>query len=116
MRWILVSRWTVAALVLTLTPSVALADGWKIQLQGVKALGSAYAGRGVAIDDASTVWFNPAGMTALGEKWVFTAGAPVITYQLKFRDAGSRSVLARNKRSVRQHAQKPNGAARILRR
>jgi long-chain fatty acid transport protein len=93
MRSILASRWTVAALLLALTPSGARADGWKIQLQGVKALGSAYAGRGVAIDDASTVWFNPAGMTALGETWVFTAGAPVITYQLKFRDAGSRSVL-----------------------
>ena len=93
MRWSSRARCIVVALLSACLPGPAYADGWKIQLQGVKALGSAYAGRGVAIDDASTVWFNPAGMTRLGEKWVITTGAPIITYQLKFRDAGSRSAL-----------------------
>jgi long-chain fatty acid transport protein len=71
----------------------AAADGWKIQLQGAKALGASYAGRSVLTDDATVVWFNPAGMTALDGTWTLTAGAPLITYQLEFRDAGSRSLL-----------------------
>ena len=69
------------------------ADGWKIQLQGAKALGASYAGRSVLTDDASAVWFNPAGLTELAPDWILTAGAPLITYQLQFRDTGSRSLL-----------------------
>jgi long-chain fatty acid transport protein len=69
------------------------ADGWKIQLQGAKALGASYAGRSVLTDDASVVWFNPAGLTELPADWVLTAGAPLITYQLQFRDTGSSSLL-----------------------
>lgn len=69
------------------------ADGWKIQLQGAKALGASYAGRSVLTDDASAVWFNPAGLTELPPDWVLTAGAPLITYQLRFRDTGSTSLL-----------------------
>ncbi len=82
-----------AVLLLGASASPLHADGWKIQLQGAKALGSSYAGRSVLTDDASAVWFNPAAMTALGDGWTITAGAPVITYQLLFRDGGSRGVL-----------------------
>ncbi len=84
--------WVGAALV-TAGASHVAADGWKIQLQGVKALGSSYAGRSVLTDDASAVWFNPACMTGLDGNLTLTAGAPLITYQLLFHDAGSRSVL-----------------------
>ena len=70
-----------------------LADGWKIQLQGAKALASSYAGRSVLTDDATAVWFNPAAMTELTARTTLTAGAPIITYQLLFRDSGSHSVL-----------------------
>jgi long-chain fatty acid transport protein len=69
------------------------ADGWKVQLQGVKELGLSYAGRSIYVDDASTVWFNPAGMVRLSERWTITAGAPVITYRLAYTDQGSTSVL-----------------------
>src|SRR5688572_3174282 len=68
------------------------ADGWKIQLQGVKALGLGYAGRAVA-EDASTVWFNPAGMTNLDRRCTITLGSPVITYKLDYTDLGSLSLL-----------------------
>jgi long-chain fatty acid transport protein len=81
------------ALVVTAGVAHVAADGWKIQLQGVKALGSSYAGRSVLTDDASAVWFNPACMTGLDGNLTLTAGAPLITYQLLFHDAGSRSVL-----------------------
>lgn len=70
----------------------ATADGWKIQLQGVKALGLGYAGRALA-DDATTVWFNPAAMTDLDQRWVVTVGAPMITFDLDYTDRGSTSVL-----------------------
>lgn len=75
------------------TPATAAADGWKIQLQGGKALAAGYAGRSALFEDASVVWFNPSGMTALDEDWVITIGAPLITYQLDFHDRGSASVL-----------------------
>ena len=72
---------------------VAGADGWKIQLQGARALGSSYAGRSVVADDASVVWFNPAAMSWLTVDSTVTVAAPVITYRLDFRDRGSVSVL-----------------------
>ena len=81
------------AVVALALPQSATADGWKIQLQGGKSLATSYAGRSALFEDASVVWFNPAGMTALEGEWVITVGAPIITYQLDFRDAGSRSLI-----------------------
>jgi long-chain fatty acid transport protein len=81
------------AVVALALPQSATADGWKIQLQGGKSLATSYAGRSALFEDASVVWFNPAGMTALDGEWVITFGAPLITYQLDFRDAGSRSLI-----------------------
>jgi long-chain fatty acid transport protein len=46
-------------------PHHANAAGFYIQEQSVKGLGSAFAGSVTSIDDASTVYFNPAGMTRL---------------------------------------------------
>jgi long-chain fatty acid transport protein len=73
-------------------PGPAFADGWKIQLQGVKALGLGYAGRALA-EDATTVWFNPAGMTRLEQRWTITTGLSVISFDLAYTDRGSRNVL-----------------------
>jgi len=67
-----------ACLILSIA-RVAGADGWKIQLQGGRALGTGYAGRSVVADDASVVWFNPAAMSWLTGDSVVTIGAPVIT-------------------------------------
>jgi long-chain fatty acid transport protein len=78
---------------IALLPGAANADGWKIQLQGGRLLGSSYAGRSVLAEDASTVWFNPAGLSELARELTMTAGAPVITYQLDYDDAGSTSLL-----------------------
>ncbi len=68
------------------------AEGWKVQLQGVKALGLGDAGRAVA-EDATTVWFNPAGMTELNAPWTITVGGPITTYKLDYTDAGSFTIL-----------------------
>jgi long-chain fatty acid transport protein len=87
------SQWVIVALVVALGAHTVSADGWKIQLMGGANLGTCYAGRSVLGDDASTVWFNPATMTLLPRGWTMTFGAPLITYRLDYRDAGSRSVL-----------------------
>lgn len=88
------ARFTVviACLVLMASTRSALADGWKVQLQGVKALGLSYAGRSI-VDDGSVVWFNPAGMTRLKQRWTVTFGGPAINYRLDYRDRGSTSLL-----------------------
>ena len=85
----------VAILFLGVTSSSALstlAEGWKVQLTGVKALGVGYAGR-AAPEDATAVWFNAAGMTALESQWTVTLGGAAIPFTLDYTDSGSRSVL-----------------------
>ena len=42
------------------------AAGFALSEQGVSGLGNAYAGAAAAAEDASTVWWNPAGMARLG--------------------------------------------------
>jgi long-chain fatty acid transport protein len=91
-----VAAWCRFPLVLAIVAAASgdvRADGWKVQLQGVKALGLSYAGRSIFLDDASTVWFNPAGMTRLKRRWTLTSSAPLITYRLDYTDQGSTSVL-----------------------
>jgi long-chain fatty acid transport protein len=73
-------------------PEIADADGWKVQLQGVKALGVSWADR-TLIDDATIVWFNAAGMSRLDELWTMTTAPPIVTYGLNFTDGGTTSVL-----------------------
>jgi long-chain fatty acid transport protein len=82
----------IATLCLLAGAGNASADGWKIQLQGVKALGLGYAGRAHA-EDAATVWFNPAGMSQLDTPWAVTFGGVWIPFGLDYTDAGSRSLL-----------------------
>lgn len=82
----------VAALGLTVSAG-AHAASWSLQLMGIKALGVSYAGVAANPEDASTVWFNPAGMTALGDGWTVTAGSPFIDLGLNWHDAGTTSLL-----------------------
>ena len=55
----------VSALVLTTACQSAQAAGFYIQEQSVSGLGTAFAGSVTSIEDSSTVYFNPAGMTGL---------------------------------------------------
>jgi long-chain fatty acid transport protein len=58
--------WLVPATVsLALTPTAAGASGFALLEQSASRLGTAFAGTAAAADDATTVFFNPAGMTAL---------------------------------------------------
>ncbi|WP_435640602.1 OmpP1/FadL family transporter [Micavibrio aeruginosavorus] len=54
-----------AAATLIVGASAANAAGFYIQEQSVRGLGSAFSGSTTTLNDASTVYFNPAGMTQL---------------------------------------------------
>ena len=45
-------------------PSV-LASGYKLNEQGASGAGNAYAGRAAVVEDATVVFYNPAGMVKL---------------------------------------------------
>ncbi|HET7453540.1 MAG TPA: outer membrane protein transport protein [Thermoanaerobaculia bacterium] len=72
---------------------LASAGGWKLEVMGAKALESSYAGNAASAEDASTVWFNPAGMTELSGKWTVNVAVPVINLTIDTHDDGSRSLL-----------------------
>jgi len=66
----------------------ALASGFQIQEQGASGLGVAYSGQAAAVHDASTVFWNPAGMSLLpGIQGV--AALHYIIPDTKFSDSGS---------------------------
>jgi long-chain fatty acid transport protein len=60
-------RLSVAA-ALTSMASGASASGFQLMEQNASGLGNAYAGQGASAQDASTIFFNPAGMTYLPGK------------------------------------------------
>ncbi len=73
----------------TITASqVSFAGGFSLIEEGASGLGNAYAGAAAVSHDASTVWFNPAGMTELKEKQFLAAGH-IIDVNSDFRDQGT---------------------------
>jgi long-chain fatty acid transport protein len=87
------NRTTLLAFAAFAVTALARAGGWKLEVMGAKALESSYAGNAASAEDASTVWFNPAGMTELSGKWTVSAAVPVIDLTIDTRDDGSRSIL-----------------------
>lgn len=81
---------TVAALsaVFATYSMVTNAAGFGLIEQGTKGLGNAYAGAAASAEDASTIYFNPAGMTRLSGAQMAAAGH-VIMPSAKFSDSGS---------------------------
>lgn len=66
----------------------AQAGGFYIQEQSVKGQGAAFAGQGANPQDASTVFFNPAGMTRL-KKPILTLNTAVIVPRADLSNRGS---------------------------
>ncbi|MEE1925057.1 outer membrane protein transport protein [Pseudomonas sp. 148P] len=66
------------ALAVTLASSNLLASGFALNEQSVSGMGTGFAGRSSAADDASTVYGNPAGMSRLKREQVTVGGAAVI--------------------------------------
>lgn len=64
------------------------AAGFYIQEQSVKGLGSAFSGSVTSLEDASTIFFNPAGMAKLDRPQI-NAGAHVLIPNSHLTDTGS---------------------------
>ena len=78
---------------LALLPAVAGASGFALLEQSASRLGTAFAGTAAAADDATTVFFNPAGMTSLREpEAVVSASGIEITSE--FRNDSSVAAFA----------------------
>jgi len=71
-----------------LASTAALASGFQLLEQNASGLGNAYAGSAAVAEDASTVFFNPAGMTRLQNREVSMGGA-VIQPSYKFSNSNS---------------------------
>lgn len=70
----------------------ALAAGFALIEQGVAGLGNAYAGGAASAEDATTIFFNPAGMTRLPDQQIIV-GTHIIAPSAKFHNEGSTHVL-----------------------
>ncbi|MGB7650367.1 MAG: outer membrane protein transport protein [Gallionella sp.] len=77
---------SIMAALLVMTGGAA-ASGFALIEQNASGLGNAYAGGAAIADDASTVFFNPAGMSRLKAKQVVLAGH-LITPSAKFTGTG----------------------------
>lgn len=81
-----------AVLVSMACSGVASASGFQLLEQNASGLGNAYAGSAAIADNASTIFYNPAGMTQLKER-EFSAGAVLVDIHAKFNNNGSTSGL-----------------------
>lgn len=77
------------ALMTTLFSGAAFASGFALQNQSGSGNGNAFAGAAAAAEDASTVFFNPAGMTYLPEGHNISLAATVLDRSVKFSDSGT---------------------------
>lgn len=78
----------VPALLLLAFSGGAAAAAFQLLEQNASGLGNAYAGSAAVADNASTVFFNPAGMTQLPGRQL-SVGVAGIGTRFAFRDAGS---------------------------
>ena len=83
----------VAAALATLAGAAA-ASGLAIGTQSGSGTGNAFAGGSALAEDASTVWYNPAGMTQLARGVHFAISAHAIKPSFKFNNTGSTGALA----------------------
>lgn len=79
-----------SAAIMGLSITGAHAAGFQLLEQNASGIGNSYAGSGAVAENASTIFFNPAGMTQLPGVNV-SAGVTAIKPSFKFRDEGSTS-------------------------
>lgn len=81
-------RYAIGALAILVSASPAQAAGFYIQESSVSSLGVAFANSASGISDASTIWFNPAGMTDLNGRQL-NLGVNLLLPTSKLTDTGS---------------------------
>src|SRR5690348_15326153 len=69
--------------------SQAHASAFALHEQGISGLGNAYAGAAAVADDATTVWWNPAGMARLPAGKHFAIGGAYIVPSTEFSNRAS---------------------------
>lgn len=79
---------SLAGLALALGTAGAQAAGFQLLEQNASGIGNAYAGSAAVADNASTIYFNPAGMTQLKEREV-SLGLAAVRPSFEFHDRGS---------------------------
>lgn len=87
MQKTMIARLLPAAL-LTLASGSASAAGFQLLEQNASGIGNAYAGSAAVAENASTIYFNPAGMTQLQAREL-SAGLSLVRPSFKFTDQGS---------------------------
>ena len=87
MQKTLIARVLPAAL-LALASGTASAAGFQLLEQNASGIGNAYAGSAAVAENASTIFFNPAGMTQLKDREI-SAGLSIVRPTFKFKDDGS---------------------------
>src|SRR5690554_7702238 len=70
-----ISKLALAVASASLISSTALASGFKLNEQSASGVGTAYAGRTAVVEDASIVYYNPAGMSKLTRPEISVGGA-----------------------------------------
>ena len=79
-----VSMKLIPALVLTVFSGAASASGFQLFEQNASGIGNAYAGSAAVAENASTIYFNPAGMTQL-QRLEVSGGVSVMSRMKSFR-------------------------------
>jgi long-chain fatty acid transport protein len=82
----------VLAATLALFSSSTFAAFFQVAENSPAGLGNAFAGGAAIAEDASTVWYNPAGLTRLQDNQL-VAGGHLIFPSTKFTNQGSSTVL-----------------------
>lgn len=78
------------AVLLALSAGGASAAGFQLLEQNASGIGNAYAGSAAVAENASTIYFNPAGMTQLQAREL-SVGLSAVRPSFDFRDKGSQS-------------------------
>ena len=88
----------------------AYSAGFALIENSASGMGKAFAGAAAAAEDASTVWFNPAGMTylgkSLGDKSQITQAGHIVSAKTEFTDKGSQAPAALNATLTGENAKK----------
>ncbi|MDP5238501.1 outer membrane protein transport protein [Uliginosibacterium sp. 31-16] len=79
---------TITAATALLAAQGASASGFQLQEQNASGLGNSYAGSAAVAENASTIFFNPAGMTKLQDR-EFSLGLNLIRPSYKYTNEGS---------------------------
>jgi long-chain fatty acid transport protein len=107
MQKTLIARVLPAAM-LALASGTASAAGFQLLEQNASGIGNAYAGSAAVAENASTIYFNPAGMTQLQAREM-SAGLSLVRPSFKFTDQGSSAgVLSGNAQDAGDWAALPN--------